>query len=196
MSWLVTSYYTENTIYDDIAKNLAQSLLTFNIPYEIVPTRDLGSWDLNTHYKPLFLKEMLKKYYPKSIIWVDCDAVFMRYPALFNDLDKDSTVNVAACILDHNKYRRKGRAPELLSGTLYFKNENQVSIIIDRWIQECQKDPHVWDQVALSRALDGYDFYKLPDRYCCIHDYMASVDNKVIIHYQASRVARNKGLKL
>ncbi len=189
MSWVIAAYYTRGTIYEGHANNLVQSLKTFSLPYEITPIDDLGSWYANMQFKPTLIKQMLEKYNQKSLIYVDVDAIFMAYPALFDDLDKMSNVDVAAHLLDHSKYRRRNAGTELLSGTLYFKNNECTSILIDRWIEECKKDPKLWDQVALARIL-GENYYKLPDRYCCIWDYMVGVQNPVIKHFQASRVAR------
>lgn len=190
MSWLVTAYYTGHPVYKDYTAKLAQSMLAHGIRYEIVSVPDLGTWQANTQYKPAFLKQMLVKHPSDSIIYVDVDAVFLRYPALFDDLDKSPGVNVAVHVLDHSKYRRKNIPPEMLSGTIFFKNNLETVQIINEWIRQCQANPGMWDQKALSQVLKNHKYYNLPDRYCCIFDYMSSVQGRVIVHNQASRVTR------
>jgi len=190
MSWLVTAYYTGHPVYKEHAAKLAQSMLAHDIRYEIVPVPDLGTWQANTQYKPTFLKQMLVKHPNDSIVYVDVDAVFLRYPALFDDLDKMSGVNVAVYILDHSQYRRKNAPPEMLSGTIFFKNNPETARIIDEWIQQCRVNPAAWDQKALSQVLKTHTYYNLPDRYCKIWDYMDTVKNAVIEHHQASRVTK------
>ena len=82
-------------------------------------------------------------------------------------------------------------APELLSGTLYFKNCATTYEIVDKWIMACKEHPKLWDQVALDQVLKDYPFFILPEEYCTIFDYMSDVEEPVIKHYQASRAVRN-----
>lgn len=193
MEWWIVAYYTGHRIYHESAKKLIGSLNALGLNnYIIKEVKDLGSWQSNTQFKPGFLRHMLDECHPKSLVYVDVDAIFERYPALFDDLDKwMPEVNIAAHVLDHSKFRRKTCAPELLSGTLYIKNTFESKQIIEEWIDKCSENPGMWDQVALAQVLSNHKFYLLPERYCCIFDYMASVPDKVIVHYQASRVAKS-----
>lgn len=194
MNWIITAYFTRSTQYEDHAKVLVESLKKFDLPHNIVPIDSLGDWYKNTQYKPTFLKQMLKNYAPHSVIYVDVDAVFCRYPTFFDELNEMSDLTLSAHILDHSKYRRKNHPPELLSGTIFLKNNEGTRIIVDKWIEECKKDPKLWDQRALEAALrtrkEG--FLILPEEYCVIFDYMSSVENPVIKHFQASRTEKHK----
>lgn len=193
MSWIVTAYYTAdnfNSLYKDHAAKLAQSMIAHGIRYEITPISDLGSWQANTQYKPTFLKQMLQKHRQHSIVYVDVDAVFLRYPALFDEMDRMPNINISVHVLDHSKYRRKGVPPEMLSGTIFMKNNAETMKIVDEWVDRCASQSGIWDQAALSQVLHQHPYYLLPDRYCCIFDYMAEVKDKVIVHNQASRAAR------
>lgn len=190
MPWLVTGYFTGHPVYKEHAAKLAQSMLAHGIRYEICRVEDLGNWQANTQYKPVFLKQQLLKHRGDNIVYVDVDAVFMRYPALFDDLDANPMVNIGVHVLDHSKYRRKTLEPEMLSGTIWLRNTAETMQIVDRWIEMCQAHNNMWDQAALSQVLKTHAFYTLPDRYCTIYDYMASVDGKVVVHNQASRVTR------
>jgi len=190
--WKVVAYYTRNTSYEIHAKKLENSLKILNIPFHIETINNLGDWYKNTQYKPTFLKQMLKKYYPDSIIYVDADALFCEYPKYFNQLDSEPAVNIAVHVLDHSKRRRKNHAPEMLSGTIFLKNTDITNQIVDKWIQKCKEGGHLWDQRALAAVLTGYKYHLLPEEYVTIFDYMADVRNPVIKHFQASREERRK----
>jgi len=191
MDFIVVAYYSKNTVYEQEVKRLITSLRKFEIPYHITPVNAFNSWYEGVQYKPRFLKDMLQQFNPHSIVYVDADAEFLQYPNLFHILDARPEVNVAAHILDHAKRGHPNRKEELLSGTLYFKNNNTVYTIIDEWIKMCTNAGQLWDQVALWSILRKYPFHVLPDEYCTIFDYMSDVENPVIRHYQASRAARN-----
>jgi len=190
--WIVCAYFTKNTSYEEHVKNLVNSLEQFNLPHEITSVDNRGNWYANTQYKPTFLKQMLEKHYPYSVIYVDADAIFCRYPEYFNKLDQEQNVDIAVYILDHSRYQRKNRAPEMLSGTIFLKNTATTKQIVEEWIQECRKDPKIWDQRALDAVLKHHRYHLLPEEYCTIFDYMASVKNPVIKHFQASRESRSR----
>jgi len=191
-NFVVVAYFTKNTSYETYVQKLIQSLNVFRLPYEITPIEDKGGWHPNMQHKPTFILEMLEKYPNRSVVYVDADAVFFRYPEYFNYLDTQVTDEVAVHVLDHTKYARKHQPPELLSGTIYFRNTQKSSIIVREWIAECKKDPMLWDQRALATVLKRYPFHNLPEEYTTIFDYMKSVKNPVIKHYQASRETKNK----
>jgi len=188
MSYVVCAYFTEDKIYRNHASNLIKSLKKFNLPYEVTPITSFNNWHKGMQYKPTFLLEMLSKYSDHSIVYVDVDAVCCKYPQFFDTLDKEMPeVNIAVHVLDHTKYHRKHCAPELLSGTIFLRNSRETSIIVQEWILELERDPKLWDQRALDKVLKNYAFYNLPEEYCVIYDYMATVLDPVIKHFQASR---------
>lgn len=189
--WIVCAYYTHN--YERYAKKLSDSLKQFNIPNDVQLVEDLGDWYRNTQYKPKFLWQQLKKHAPSSIVYVDVDAVFLRYPRYFDYLENwKEGPSIAVHVLDHSKYGRHNRVPELLSGTIFLRNTETTSIIVERWIASCKKSPTLWDQKALAEVLKDFQFHPLPEEYVTIFDYMASVKDPVIKHFQASRTERSK----
>lgn len=190
--YIIVAYYTSNIPYPSAAQRFIKSLKQFNLVYEITSIKDLGDWYKNTQYKPVFLQEKLKMFYPYSLVYVDIDAVICHNPVLFNQLDDMSHVNIAVHVLDHSQRKRKNNPPELLSGTIYLKNTEETSIIVNEWITECNKNPKLWDQRALDIVLKDRDFYHLPDEYCTIFDYMVDVKDPVIKHFQASRIAKGQ----
>ena len=187
MGWLVCAYFTKDPIYSKHAANLIESLKRFQIPYEVTPIEPFNNWDKGTHYKAYFLQDMLKKYSGHSVVYVDADAVFCCYPDLFDTLHKRKDVNIAVHVLDHSKFRRSHLQPELLSGTIFLRNSEETSIIIQEWISELNGKPTLWDQIALKKVLQKHLFFTLPEQYCMIYDYMSTVKNPVIKHFQASR---------
>ena len=188
--WTICAYYTKKTTYEEHSKKFTESVKQFNLPHDVVPVDNKGNWYVNMQYKPAFLKKMLEKHHPNSIVYVDIDAIFCRPPSYFDKLDSTPEVNIAVHVLDHSKYRRKNHPPEMLSGTIFLKNTETTKQIVDEWILECSKDPKLWDQRALANVLRRYKYHLLPEEYCMIFDYMSSVKNPAIKHFQASRESR------
>ena len=90
----------------------------------------------------------------------------------------------------------KGTPSELLSVTVFLKNDRICKEMVEEWITECKVDERLWDQVGLQRVVARHEnrFYDLPGEYCMIHDYMADrITQPVIQHFQASRVFRQGG---
>ncbi len=190
-NWIIVSYYTLNTFYEDLAECLIKSLKKYKILHYVEGVPNLGDWHKNTNYKPSFLLRMLEKFPDKNVIWVDCDAELLQYPILFDSLNCD----IAAHEFDRRLYqtRRKDWLKELLSGTLFLRNNKQVRDLVEKWRLECEKSPQIWDQKSLEKVLNG-DYYRLPAAYCQIHKVMRTVKSPIIVHYQASRrVRRNRG---
>lgn len=190
--WIICAYYTKNTSYAEHSKILIESLVKYDLPHDITAIDNKGNWYANMQYKPMFLKQMMEKHSPLSVIYVDVDAIFCRYPEYFDKLENEPDVNVAVHILDHRKYKRKSHPPELLSGTIFLKNTAISKQIVDEWIQECSRDPKMWDQRALATVLRKHKYHLLPEEYCMIFDYMQNVKNPVIKHFQASRESRRR----
>ncbi len=183
-NFTVISYYTKDTPYEQEAKTLINSLQKFDIKYDIVRVVNKGSWVKNCAYKAEFCLSMLSKH-KSPIVWIDCDAVILRYPTLFNELsDYDVAVH----------YRNRITRPkELLSGTVYFNYTFESLKVIAYWVVECLTDENLWDQKALSRAINKIDnlkLYTLPASYVKIFDAVDMIcenNEPVIIHNQASR---------
>ena len=187
MNFLVVGYFTEHTLYEDKAQTFVKSLHKYEVPHYVERVPNLGSWQKNTSYKPTFIKRMLKQFPNVNIVYVDVDAKFFGYPVLFDNLDCD----VAAYVYDGKEYRKRNWEPEVLSGTLYFRNCSKVLELVERWEIRCQSHTSIWDQKHLAVIL-GDDFERLPGEYCKICDKMKEVMEPIIVHYQASREVRAK----
>lgn len=179
MAYIVVGYYTEHTSYADESKNLIASLDRLKLPYDIMAVPNQGSWQENTQYKPYFIKQMLIKHYPKDILYLDVDAVVHKHPVYFDKVNFDIGVHYM-------------RSVELISSTVYLRNNSRIGILVDRWIQMCVHNPQVWDQKVLQSVINqSKDLHlkigNLPPEYCKIFDLMAVIKDPVIEQFQASR---------
>lgn len=117
---------------------------------------------------------------PTNILYVDADARIRQYPKLFDDFDGDIGVH----------YRR-GR--ELLSGTIFLRNNERVRMLVNFWQGEQMLRPETWDQKTLDYVIQaraenlGVKVVDLPPSYTQIFDSMAHHGAPVIEHMQASR---------
>lgn len=181
------SHYTIDTPYQDIIKKLEASLIKFNLDYDFTGIKHLGSWRANSNYCAWQVRDMLKKYMPRSILRLDADAIVEKYPELLRGMKCD----VAACIYKNSRLRHN----EFLGGTLYFGNTAASHILADEWVNACQKDPRNRNGdllEALIKKMKVVKFSNLPMSYCRIFDFENMGKEKVIVHYQASR--KNKRL--
>lgn len=189
--WMIVSYYTFNTLYDKLARRLIASLKLHKILHHVVGVPNLKTWYKNTCYKPTFLLEMLNTFANTDIVWVDCDAEVKSYPIWFNSTDCDIAVHEFERGLYQPHFKRSPK--EILSGTIYLRNNEKVHRIVYEWEKECQSNPLTWDQKSLAKVLKD-DFQQLPAEYCCIDKTMRKIKHPVIVHYQASRqVRKNHG---
>ena len=185
-SFIIVSYYTAVTLYEAMAKAFIESLKQYEVPYYVERIVSLGNWYANINYKPTFLKRMLERFPNSNIVWVDCDAKFFGYPKLFDKLD----CNIAVYELDRAACYKNGKGVEVLSGTIFLKNNEEVFRLVERWEMECKKEPFAWDQKSLAKVIG--DFHRLPGEYCKICDTMKWVAKPIIVHYQASRQVRKQ----
>jgi len=173
---LIVSYYTKNTGYEKEAKRLEESIKKFGLEYDIEEIESLGDWQKNTHYKATFIRKMMDRHPNRDLLWLDVDAVVHRYPILFDDIDTDLAIHY-----------KDGK--ELLSGTLYFSNNERIKKLVDAWIEENKKNPDIWEQKNLATTLKNWNgkVEILPPTYCQIFDLMMNAGEPIIEHFQASR---------
>jgi hypothetical protein len=191
MKFKVVSFYTIGTQYEQEIKALKISLIDLGIPHDIRGVSSLGSWDLNTKIKPAFIKEMLQVHPEDSIVWLDADAVVMKYPHIFGQIDTD--IGVYYKTTGPTADRFKGQ--ELISASMYFANNRRTRELLDMWIQEQnridQPETQLIEQRALHRSIPIWrrehkgTITILPQSYCRIFD--AEEDHRVIEQRQASR---------
>lgn len=177
---LFISCYTD--VYEEEAMGLIESLKEWNLPHKVEFLESMGSWNLNTKLKTTFIKKMLHEQ-EEPVVWLDADARVRKDPDLFKTLQDNTDF---ACHLRMKK--------ELLSGTMYFNNNDKCKKILDEWIKVNEKKPNVFDQKNLHEVVRRHKdlrWTKLPHEYC-LFDIICRQENKkekdaVIWHRQASR---------
>jgi hypothetical protein len=128
---------------------------------------------------------------------VDADAEIKQYPALFDELSNEHHYDVAAAF---HKYVGSVGTGSLLSGTLWFQNNQIGKAIANRWHQIGLKNPDIRHQHCLRLAVDEllqagnlFFIYRLHPSYTYIYDYEYGGNIKpVILHKQASRRLRKE----
>jgi len=165
----VVSYFTLNTGYEDEVKKLVTSLQKFNLSYYIEGIRNFGNWQANTHYKARFIRKVMD-WIQVPVVSLDADAIVQQYPELFDTIQED----MAAYFTKKN----------LLSGTMYFKNNVKVKDLLDSWIVANAKNTGTWEQQVLTDLLpawrDKVSIRELPPTYCQIFDLMKDAGLPVI----------------
>lgn len=189
--YIVVSFFTKGSDYEKDARRLKRSLRKFKIDYDIKGVEQkLESrydWKMNTHYKPEFILQMVEKHPDKSIVWVDADAEVVKEPVKFKSFTDDVGV--------HMRPRPDGQQPELLSGTMIFKNNEKSREILHKWIDRNYED-QVMDkseQINLQKVLEvvqPVSINWLPHSYVSFDIYPD--DDPVIVHHQASRRYKHK----
>ena len=173
---LVVGFYTSGTGYEDEAREMAASAHRMGLDVYLRAIDNRG-WQRNTQFKACFLREMVARHQGRTIVYTDTDSRFARYPALFDD----------PAFRGIRFHLHKGH--ELLSGTLQIHCDPSTAALMGLWVEECEKNPHVWDQRALASAVDRWagNVGHLPKEYCCIFDSKPLPAVPVVVHHQASR---------
>jgi hypothetical protein len=184
MTPLIVSFYTVGTPYEQEVENLRRSLVSFNLRYSIEGVPNLGSWMLNTHHTPTFIKRMLDAA-GCPVIYLDADSVVLRYPHEFYTVPND--VDFGCCYFNWPK-----RRPELSGAVLYFSQSKLSHRILDEWI-EANKDMSTRNALHLAKVVESEEIQHsikmkiFPVEYDCIFDKHAGIENPVIKQFQASR---------
>lgn len=170
MKPLVVAYYTKNTPYEDEAKSLRLSLDALKLEHYILGIDNLGSWQKNTQYKPRFLKHCLERYPNRPLLYIDVDAIVIKYP---------TEIQTLQCDLAATRYPNRG---DVQSGTLFLGATGHCRYIIDQWIAMNERYPEklpdgreAWDQRTLTMIINNVmmDYRALPLEYCWICGYTA-----------------------
>ena len=188
--WKLISFYTPD--YKEDYERLKQSIDKFGIDSDIrkVSKRDNSrlEWKVTTLLKAQAIYKAMMKHRRHNIVWVDCDAAIRQYPALFDVFKYDIGV--------YYKPRQDG-TKELLSGTIFFRNNAAVRDLVAKWIM-LNKENNLLDksdQLNLQKVIDDSRKLKvecLPASYTQIFDLMKNEGKPVIEHFQASRRFKNK----
>jgi hypothetical protein len=199
MDYTIISFYTGHYQWD--AEQLIKSMEKLGMKNYQVEYRDrIGDWARNTQMKAPFILEKLKE--NETVVWTDADSRVRQIPKFFDTVTTDIavfylpkelaggfTLPEHAVIQDVEYY--------LQSGTMYFKNNERVIKLLERWIELNNEDPSQWDQWTLQKAILESDVSvtQLPPDYVWMDGVVASAyDNRapVFEHTQASRRFKDK----
>ncbi len=183
---LVMTFYTVNTAYEKEFEEFSKLAGKFEVPFIAYPVESKGNWLLNCSLKPSLIRRALDEQ-EDDILYLDSDA---RIQQTLPQIKEDRP---GFCVWD-----APWRAGELLSGTIYFPNNELSRNIIDEWIA-AQNDTN-WKEILHQRKLEK--IYKKYPHFLLSHDwvniagknpasFMLKTEFPLIIHTQASRKHRN-----
>jgi len=188
------SFYTGHYEWD--AEQLKKSMNKLGISNYDVEYRDrVGSWEANTQMKAQFILEKLKE--NDAVVWTDADSRIRQVPSFFDTIKTD----IGLYFLP-KKLAGEFTLPEhsilqnvesyLQSGTMYFKNNDRVIKLLERWIELNKQDSRQWDQWTLQYAILESDVIvtHLPESYVWVAGTNSGYP--IIEHTQASRRFRDK----
>lgn len=194
MKWMVISYYTEDTPYEEVMNQfLLPSLKKFNIPHYIFKVQTQGSWYKNTAMKPALLMQAMEMFPDYDLVFLDADATIEQYPSLFDSVSLGTDLMVH--YLDWNTwYKNNSDIKELLSGTMYISNNTKTKLMCMDWYNEATQT-NEWEQKILDKVLKRGKFTieELPLEYIYIKtmpngkEPFIKIENPVIVHHQVSR---------
>ena len=199
MLWQLISFYTVGTGYEREIIKLEQSLEKHKIPFKFYQYKPVGSWRKNLNFKSDCILKAFKEFPDKDIVFVDADAIVRQFPVLFDKLSNGMDYHIAA---HFHPYRETGKiGGSLLSGTLWFKNDDTAKMLVNEWHRIALSHPNVRHQHCLNLAVNELNrkakiinLYEMPKEYTYIFDYYKGRDRSspVIEHFQASRKLRSQ----
>jgi len=177
------SMFTIDTPYEQEVKILQASMDRFNLPYEIIGVNSKGEWAKNTQMKPSVIKAVMEKY-NKDVVWLDADAVIEKDPVFFKEIKGDLS------------YHYIKQWDEMLTGTLFIRNNEKMRGFLDQWyeLNQSNNNPDAVNfQTLVTKRKQELDIEDLPADYIKIFDNpLIESNDPVITHNQASRRFKNK----
>ena len=176
MSFRIVSYYTQNTIYEQIMINyLMPCLDIFSIPYFIYSRKDFGNWKKNVILQPEVIWMAMKTFPDCNIVWMDSDIMIRYYPELFNNIPERCDIG-----LYYRKYEDHWALsvppgvdmpiPELQTSVIYFKNSPKMLEFVEEWMNRVAKDHsnhrRILEQLVDERLCDNLSYFMIPRSYC------------------------------
>ncbi len=187
-NFIVVSFYTKNSYYEEEIKTLIESCEKLQIPIYTEGLECKGSWNANCHEKPLFILKQLKKQ-SKPILWIDADAIVCSSLDFFNHITEDVAVRIEEDLSEDHPYK-------VISATVYIKPSKEGIELVEKWCEISEKRKNeLTDEAALREAL-SYQRGKLkvlalPTSFCSIIDLekdIKTAQKPIITQTQASRL--------
>ena len=191
----IGTFYTKNGLYEQISKNyLQKSLDKFSISPLITETSNYGNWTRNVAEKPKAILEQLGRLEEdECLVFLDADCTVEKWPTLFEEIPAD--YDIAYHTLSWKQwYGYATETLELLTGTMFFRNNDKVKKLCEHWYNESVKSRQ-WEQKVLQSIISSHNMtsYPLPLSYCYMNSRPGGIDplhfipEPHIIHYQKSR---------
>lgn len=177
-SFIACCFFTEN--YASEAEALRASLEATGTPYFLKRYASRGFWEANTRIKPEFLRDCLRRFPGRNIVYLDADSVVRSPMVLFDDYPADLGVFKAPSGSDMSH--------PYLTGTLFLRNAPPVHAFTQAWIDAQGGMLLGVDQDSFTAAMarsPGLRVGELPSSYVKIFD--RGDETPVVEHFQASR---------
>ncbi len=208
--WVIGCFFTpgayEEVFYKHLCKSLdypkderikSKSLMVDRVP-------STGRWLTNVAMKPALILQQLENLSPSQcLVFLDVDATVEQYPVLFDEIPEE--YDIAYHTLSWKQwYGYETETLELLSGTMFFRNNDKVKELCRKWLHKAQTHD-MWEQKALQEVIETARFeddikvYPLPLEYCYMktrphgQEPLVKID-PVILHHQVSRELKKKTL--
>lgn len=191
------TFFTEG-YYEEVFNNyLGASCKKVNYPLLPVRQPNLRDWTLNTRLKAKVILDSLNRF-NEDIVFIDADAVLLKYPVLFDEIPKE--YDIAVHYLDWYKHWRNvegHKERELYNAVMMVRNNERVKRLLVTWIALNEKS-NIFEQKVLETALamtPGIKVFDLPIEYACIATHKEEipdyVKDPVIFQTQISRKIRH-----
>lgn len=198
-AWQAVTFFTTGTGYEEEVKRLIESARALGVPLKTYAYPPTGTWRGNLNYKSACILKAFEDFPGKDIVFVDADAVFRQWPALFDELSQKHEFDLSAHFYCYTP--RSGDRDELLSGTLWIQNNPIGLALVKMWHAIGLARPEIRHQMCLKLAVEELKkagtlarVFRHPFAYTCIFDYHAARkgERPVIEHFQASRRLRKE----
>lgn len=188
MKVLIAAFYT-NDFYWQQAQRLTASLDALRIrDYTLEKVYGPKTWNEAVSHKPRWIREMLdclEGY--DGLFYVDADAEFKRKP------DWSAMKGCDFACVEWKRYPTCD--PEILTGSMYFANNDRVRGFVDEWdrLTPKYKNTYTPEQRSLAEYLSKPNpiaFRRLPLGWCRIFDDMKAMvkdEETIIEQWQKSR---------
>lgn len=162
-NWMVTSGYTIGSQYFNDAMKMYESAHHHGIASEAMPFKTFGTWRANANYKGNLVLSALKRHPLINIVWIDADAIILKYPELFDDMEYDIAVYFAEWPLGSGQKKCS-------NGTIFFKNTPEVRAFVEEWAKWSMNHPTESQQDMFGKMLraSSLNWGELLPEYCMV----------------------------
>ena len=177
---------------------LRESAHKYSVEIDMHPMPPFGSWAQGVMYKPQFIANKLleiKNLGYDGILWTDADSFFVR---------KVPWLELEGAQLGYTRFQwSPAHKNEILTGTMYFANDDKVRALVDEWMKATPHYEHsdTPEQDAFLMLMDrwkGHVLVKdLSSEWATINDPAAlklypKGSIPIVVHNQHSRTFRKQ----